>query len=90
MENSADCIIDHVENNSYMDYEGHEGDELMFATREHGNVGDETPGKKDIQHARDLAKEIRACCGDIIKVIELEVVDEWVYLRVRLNPIEKD
>jgi len=90
MENSADCIIDYVENNSYMNYEGHEGDELLFATREHGNVGDETPGQKDIQHVRDLAKELRATCGNIIRVIELESIDEWVHLRVRLNPIEKD
>ena len=90
MENSADCIINYVENNSYMNYEGHEGDELIFATREHGNVGDETPGQKDIQHVRNLAKELRTTCGNIIRVIELESVDEWVHLRVKLNPIEKD
>jgi hypothetical protein len=56
-------------------------DELIFATREHGSVGDETPGREDIVHAREMKLAILANVDGVTAYID--TCDEWVSLIVR-------
>ena len=57
---------------------------IMLSTRENGDVGDEEPGRADIQEAKRLWKIIKDEFGDAVKG-SLEVVDEWVHLDISLK-----
>ena len=55
-----------------------------LVTRENGDVGEGTPGRKDVLEARRLKKEIlEAFPGSSVSI---ESVDEWVDLEVVLSP----
>lgn len=65
---------------SWMDLEDDQSDYLSWATRRHGNVGDDEPGSQDIAHARTLAKKIKARFPGL--TVEQDEVDEWTTLSV--------
>ena len=61
----------------------YDGESLIGITREHGNVGEETPGQKDIQEAKRLKGLIDKQFGDSVKVV-VEPVDEYVDIHVEV------
>ena len=76
-------IIDFVDNfDTTLTINNTDDDSLSFGTREHGNVGSETPGKKDIQDAKRLKSALAKQFNNID--IEIETVDEWTHLNVNL------
>lgn len=79
-------IEDFVRKESYFELDSREDDAILFATRENGNVGNETPGQKDLTEAGRLKKLIE----DKFKLrCEIEEVDEWVHLTVVLKEKQK-
>jgi hypothetical protein len=54
----------------------------LISTRDHGDIAEGTPGRKDILEARRLKKEILATFPG--SSAEIEPVDEWVQLDVVL------
>lgn len=75
-------VINFIKENSYFTDET-EGDEITFVTRENGDVGNETPGAKDIQEAKRLKELIIKKFPD--SKVNIENVDEWIYLYVDLS-----
>ena len=58
-----------------------EDGDMEWSTREHGDVGSETPGRADIDAAMEFNKAVlKAFPGH---VVEVEPVDEWVHVSVR-------
>lgn len=57
-----------------------QGEPLTFSTRDHGDVGEESPGREDIAEARRIAVAIRKQFPSAN--VELDVVDEWVSVHV--------
>lgn len=60
-----------------------EVDDLLFATRDNGNVGDETPGAADFKEARRVAQLVEASFPQV--QTSVESVDEWVELAIFLR-----
>ena len=77
-------IIDFVEKNSWFELDDDSDDFMLFATRENGNVGSESPGSKDIAEAKRLKQEIEKKFKGLVK-IELEAVDEWVHINIDIK-----
>lgn len=61
------------------------GKSLLYATRQGGSVGDETPGSDDIREAQAIRNAVLAQYGAGSVEVELEVVDEWVHITVSLK-----
>ena len=74
-------IKNFIESNSWFDVEEAENGFVMAATRDHGNVGDETVGAEDMAKAYELKKLIEEEFG---ATCEVEEVDEWVHLNVEV------
>ena len=55
---------------------------ILLQTRDNGNVGAEEAGKKDIDEANRIIKELKSKFPNEIK-IEAEVVDEWVHINIK-------
>ena len=67
---------------TYMDIEDEDNDdEILLRTRDHGNVGNETVGREDIEEARRVRKIIAKKFPDL--KTDIEEVDEWVHLNIR-------
>ena len=74
-------IIDFVSKNSYFEFDDYENGVLQFSTRENGSVSEELPGKKDIEEAKKLKKDV---CSHFPSVdAQVETFDEWVFLSVK-------
>jgi len=58
--------------------------EMSFTSREYGNVGDERPGKIDIDKAKDIGRQLMNKFPGEVKC-ELSTADEWVYIEVYLR-----
>ena len=75
---------------TYLDIEN-EGDmnNIFLSTREHGDVGDETPGSEDIKEVQRVQKILqKKFAKDDIKIMA-STTDEWVNLHIqKLKPIE--
>lgn len=71
-----------------LEHDGDDSDmrEIQFTTREHGDVGDETPGQEDLDDAYRLRKEIKSKWPAY--EVDVEEVDEWVHLIVRLPHVD--
>ena len=54
---------------------------ISYATREHGNVGNETPGQEDINNAIKIKNQLLRIYKGKIQV-DIEEVDEWVYINI--------
>lgn len=57
---------------------------LLIDTRDNGDVGDESPGQKDIAEGRRIAKALREKYPELN--VSLDVVDEWVQVAVDDGP----
>ena len=55
--------------------------ELSFSTREYGNVGNEIPGQKDINKAKEIGRQLMNKFPGEVKC-EWSTADEWVYIEV--------
>jgi hypothetical protein len=70
-----------VKQESWFSLDDDDDDYLLFATRDHGDVGDEEPGIEDIREGQRVGRLIRDRFWDVVEV-ELEIVDEWVHLNI--------
>jgi hypothetical protein len=61
---------------------------MTYATRKHGNVGDEEHSQKDVEEAQRVYELIKPLLKKLKLVFELEVVDEWVTFSI--TPPQKD
>jgi len=72
-----------MKKHSYMDLDGYEEPNyLCYATREFGDVGEETAGDEDIKHAIKIIKKIKEEFGDKIEMIYMDEVGEWISLEI--------
>lgn len=60
---------------------GESDEELTFATRDNGSVGDCIPGRDDILHARAMGRIITASVEGVKCYVD--TCDEWTTLIVR-------
>lgn len=60
---------------------------ILLDTRDHGDVGSETPGKEDIAEGKRIFKRLRKAFPASKYIMEFEVVDEWVTVAVRKEPL---
>lgn len=73
-----------VRDNSYFEVEDEEEDvNLLFATRENGNVGEEEIGEEDYTEAQRIEQYIVEKYP--LCTVEVETVDEWVHINVTVN-----
>ena len=72
-------IISFVESISYLSLE--DEDNLQFATRDNGDVGDEEFGIEDYNHA--IATKIKILKEFTTGVVTVDTVDEWVTLAIK-------
>jgi hypothetical protein len=83
-------IIDYIEKNSWFQLDGdledfEDGNVLLFATREHGNVGDERFGQKDWDEAERVMVALLKEFDDKILQIDVTTCDEWVNIEIELK-----
>ena len=64
----------------YLRWFDEEDQPLSWGTREHGDVGSETPGREDLRAAKEFAKAVEENIPGT--KVEMELVDEWVYVQV--------
>ena len=69
--------------NTWFDAQDDNG-KIMLDTRDHGNLGEETPGKKDIEEGRRITKALKAAYPQ--HEVSFEIVDEWVIVDIRTTP----
>ena len=69
----------------WFDIEEENADGLELATRDHGSVGEEQPGMPDIILARKIKQQLIAEYGAAAIDVEIEYVDEWVQVGIRLK-----
>ena len=82
-------IVNYIHKNSWFQLDGDledfdDGDELLFATRDNGNVGDETFGQKDWDEGQRLLVDLMREFGEKINGFNLDTCDEWVNLTIIL------
>lgn len=58
--------------------------EVIFTTRENGDVGSETASQIDIDEAFDMGLKLKKIYGNKNIKCDIETVDEWVYLTVKI------
>lgn len=69
---------------TWFDIDSEPDDEvILLATRENGNVGDEVPGKEDLDEANRIKKLIQTKFPEL--EVEIEIVDEWVHIEIDTN-----
>lgn len=68
-------IIDLVRKESWFEVDNKSSRSVSFITRENGNVGSESPGRKDIQEVNRLSGILKKKYGGSVR-IEIDVVDE--------------
>ena len=83
---SSENLTSFVEKESYFTLDDEDMESVTFITRENGDVGSETPGQSDVKEAKRLKDVIKNTFG---YNSEIELVDEWVYLKVILKSEEK-
>ena len=67
--------------NCRMDLDNQTAEELVYDTREYGNVLEEEPGERDIIHAKAMAGILRQAGYNA----HVDWVDEWTILIVNLR-----
>ena len=81
-------IKQYIKANSYLEIDEETENYLLYITREYGNVGEEVPGKQDIEHVQNIIYNLKDMFKDKIKT-SIDIVDEWVYLEIKLKEEEK-
>jgi hypothetical protein len=77
-------LKNYVAAESWFHCDDEEDNRILFATRENGNVYNESAGRKDINEAIRLKNAIRKKYPNEFE-FEIETVDEWVHLTVSLQ-----
>ncbi|MCK9154656.1 MAG: hypothetical protein M0P12_00930 [Paludibacteraceae bacterium] len=54
---------------------------LSYSTRDHGDIGEETPGKEDIEFIKAVTRETKSKFQDL--KFQPEIIDEWVNLTIK-------
>ena len=70
-----------VSQNSWFEYDEHTDESISFITREYGDVGEESPGQKDIDKAKQMCLRLNETFKNINAT--WETVDEWTYIIVK-------
>ena len=83
-------ITNYVHKNSWFELDGEPEDfdfdeMLMFTTREHGDVGNDSYGQKDWDEAERVMIALLKEFGDKILKIEVTTCDEWVNIEIELK-----
>ena len=87
--NNKNKINNYLKEHSYLELDGDidlhysDSDILDYSTRRNGNVGDEEFSYEDYEHACLMKKNLLKLFSDVD--IDIETVDEWVYLNVSFN-----
>lgn len=63
---------------------------INIESRDYGDVGNETPGKKDIEEGKRLLTLLRKAFKQSNWVTKFEIVDEWVTVSLRVAPLSKE
>jgi len=78
-----------MEDNSYFELDNeYDIGVIGFCTRENGNVGNEKFGEADMKEALRIKIELIKKFGNIIRKIEIDDADEWVYVNIILEKHE--
>ena len=64
-------------------YTRHNDVTLVYTSREYGNVGEETPGREDMQNAKKIGKKVTSKFRNV--EYRIDYVDEFTYLEVVIN-----
>lgn len=75
------------DNKSYFNIYEETEDMIHLNTREHGNVGDEQYGVKDVQFAKDIYKKVKEKYPNTKG--KMYTIDEWVDLELTFVPNDK-
>jgi hypothetical protein len=79
-----------MEDNSYFEfYTVSPNNDIEYSTRQNGNVGDEKYGEADMEEARRIKKLLKSKLPKIIKDVEFEGAEEWVFMNIKLKKDEK-
>ena len=79
-------IIRFVEYHSLQQFEGDlDSNELEFATRENGDVGEEEYSQYDYQDAQDVLLKTIGKFNHLIDCYSIDTCDEWVNLVITLK-----
>ncbi len=62
---------------------------INIESRDHGDVGSETPGKEDVKEGQRLLDLLRKAFPPSKWATKFEVVDEWVTVSLRVAPLSK-
>ncbi len=85
--NDISDIKSFVEKNSFFNFDMIDDFDVLFSSRKHGSVGNETHGREDYVEGVRLKKLLLNEFSDISAIVE--VVDEFVIVRVTLSEKEK-
>jgi hypothetical protein len=66
-----------------------EGTCIVLSSRDHGDVGAEIAGKADKDEGSRLRQLLRKVFKPAAWVVEYDVIDEWVHVSVRKEPLTK-
>lgn len=78
-------IRTHVKDNSWFEEDDCGDTSINFITRDHGDVGEEETGAEDVKKAYGLKRELLEKYGEDALSIEVDEVDEWVYLVINIK-----
>jgi len=78
-------IKDFIKNSARMEPEEDNVGSLLYATRDHGDVGEETPGQEDINKMKTIGRSVIQKFGTDKVKVGLEAIDEWVHLTISLK-----
>jgi len=70
---------------TWMDLEDESPKHLFYSTREHGDMGDDAPGREDLREANTLAQAVIKEFGRDTVRVDVDYVDEWTHLEIGLH-----
>jgi hypothetical protein len=71
-----------TDQNTWFDEDDADFKNILYATRDNGDIGADRPGKRDYQEALRLAKLIKKRFKTV--KIDIDDVDEWTHLDIRI------
>lgn len=81
--NNLKEVKDFIKNRFRLTPDDEDGDSISYATRDHGDVGEETPGKEDIELIKSVVRETKQKFPNL--KFRPEIIDEWVHLGISLS-----
>jgi len=83
LKDKAIKIREYVERESWFEFEELDENIAVFTTRENGDVGSELASQIDIKEGYRIGTEVKNLF--LGTSLDIEEVDEWVYLRIEIN-----